>query len=96
MKNITLHIYIGERRTTVTIHPTLYALISFKLAGEMKARSIVSKWLSEQLTSQLGANHPKRRGVNQLLSKYAVDVIATKIASPKLLKQYEDLLYGDD
>ena len=96
MKNITLHIYIGERRTTVTIHPTLYALISLKLAGEIKARSIVSKWLSEQLTDQLGANYPKRRSVNSRLSKYAVDAIATKIASPKLMKQYEDILYGDD
>ena len=96
MKNIKLHIYIGERRTTVTIHPTLFSLISLKLAGEMNARSIVSKWLSEQLTDQLGTIYPKRGAVNSRLSKYAVDAIATKIASPKLLKQYEDILYGDD
>jgi hypothetical protein len=96
MKNITLHIHIGERRTTVTLHPTLYGLISVKLTGELSARSTVSKWLGDQLTQQLGEHHPKNQGVSNLLSKYAVDVIASNLASPDLIKQYQDLMLGGD
>ena len=96
MKNITLHIHIGQRRTTVTLHPTLYALISVKLAGELNARATVSKWLSEQLTQMLGKHHPKNKGASNQLSKYAVDVIASKIASANLLKKHQDLLFAGD
>jgi hypothetical protein len=56
----------------------------------------VSKWLGDQLTQQLGEHHPKNQGVSNLLSKYAVDVIASNLASPDLIKQYQDLMLGGD
>lgn len=90
MKNTTLHIQIGERRTTVTLHPTLFQLASLKLAGQIEARKEVGHWLSKSLTDQLGEHHPKNQGVNNGLTKYATDAITSIIAEPDLYQKWMD------
>ncbi len=96
MNNITLHIHIGERRTTVTLHPILFQLASLKLSGQMSAKAEVGKWLSQTLTAQLGENHPKNQGATNGLTRYATDAIISIIADAQLYAQWQTIQYGGD
>lgn len=92
MKNRTIHIDLPSRTTTVTIHETLYHLISLKLTNEVDAYRRVREWLSQRCTDQLG-DWPKSSGVRQNLSKYAVDIILSEVAQKELIDRYNNIRY---
>lgn len=92
MKNQTVHIKIGDRRTTVTLHPTLFELASLKLGGQLAAHKELEAFLSQELTARLG-NLPKSESVRGGLAKYATDVIVSMIADEKLVEQRNTILY---
>ncbi len=92
MNNIRLHLYLIDRTTTVTIHQSLYHLLSVSLTGELNARATVMHWLSDQVNTKLGKVPKKSYG---FIGKYVTDIIISNIADHKLYAKYETLLDGD-
>ena len=71
---------IGKKQTSVSISPTLAALLSLRLAGRVE-HGVVRRWCQERIDEDPGAytERPTRR-----LSELA----ALEIARPKLVEQY--------
>ncbi len=93
MENIKLHLHLTDRTTTVTVHPTLYHLLSIALTGNLNARASVVEWLSVEVTRKLG-NVPI--GTHGFIGKYVTDIIVSRIVDSNLYTQYEKLQYPDD
>ena len=67
MSNKTFHVYLGERRTTVSLTETLSGLLAIKLGHTPEteeAHAAVREWLQEQLDEQ---DDPGRTRVSQWL-----------------------------
>ena len=79
---------MSDRTTTITVHPTLFELLSIALTGRLDARKAVVEWLSDRITTRLG-KVPK--GTHGFIGKYVTDTIVSKIADPKLWAEYEKL-----
>ena len=84
MNNITLHVTIGTRRTTISVHPTLVRLAEIALGS----RRELERRLSDDLTRLLGEIRPGRVA-RPGIGRYAVDIILSVIARPKLWEELE-------
>ena len=85
-ENVVLHVRLGERRTTITMHPTLVRLGELALDGK---RSDLERWLSAELTRRYG-EIPRSRTVRPGIGRYAVDIILSMVARPDLWAAWED------
>ncbi|MFH0920157.1 MAG: hypothetical protein V1913_07325 [Fibrobacterota bacterium] len=80
------HVYLGKRRTTISISKMLSEVLSLKLKaypGTREAHMAVSTWLQEQL---IKSNDPGRIRTSQWLAGEAI----LEIADDKLRKAWFD------
>jgi len=85
-ENVVLHVRLGDRRTTITVHPTLVRLGELALGA---SRADLERWLSAELTRRLGAV-PCGRTVRPGIGRYAVDIILSRVARPELWAAWEE------
>lgn len=88
--NVTLHVRLGGRRTTISMHSTLVRLAELALGA---SRAGLERWLSAELTRRLGSV-PRGRTVRPGIGRYAVDIILSKVARPELWSALETERYG--
>lgn len=87
-----LHIYLDERRTTVTIHDTLALFLAIKLKTipvTPEAHKAIRAWAQNCVDD---ANDPDMVYVSQYLQRHMI----TEIADKRLLNRYDDLLLNGD
>lgn len=98
MEKVRLHVKLTSRVTTITVHRTLYDLLSLKLTGELNQRKTIVNWLSKRLVEVMG-DVPKRRKFEKMsysIAHYAADIIISEIADSELISQYEHLRYAEN
>ena len=82
------HVYLGARRTTVTLDDSIAFFMALKLGLEPRsaeAKSAIREWLQDQLDAQ---DDPYQVAVSQWLRFKAIQYLADK----RLSKRYEKWL----
>ncbi len=72
------HVPLGDRRTTVSLAPTLIALLALKLGQaphQPSAHALIRQWLQQQLND---SSNPGRCRVSQWLQEQVVFAIVDK------------------
>lgn len=86
------HVYLGERRTTVSLHPTLAELLALRLDRQpdsASAHRAIRHWLQQQLDD---AYDPGRCQVSQWLQSQVI----FEIVDTNLSRRYADWLLKAD
>jgi hypothetical protein len=84
------HVFLGKRRTTVSLDPAIAFFLELKLGekpGTPGAKKTVRQWLQERLDKE---NDPGRLRVSQWLKR---DTLLA-LVDPKLVKRYWEWVDG--
>ncbi|WP_440998347.1 hypothetical protein [Cysteiniphilum litorale] len=98
MEHIKIHIKLTDRMTSITVHETLFNLLSIKLTGtidDKKSKSTITHFLSDHIVERMGNSVPKRDKnyrYSSKITKYANDIIISEIADKTLLDQYNQII----
>lgn len=98
MEYIKVHIKLTDRMTSITVHETLFNLLSIKLIGtidDKKSKSTITRFLSDHIIERMGDSIPKKDKnyrYSSQITKYAIDIIISEIADKTLLDQYNQII----
>jgi hypothetical protein len=85
------HVYLGDKRTTVSLSDKLAAFLALKLHLEPEtneAHTSIREWLQARLDED---NDPGRYRISQWLQ----GVVMEHLVDKKLSKQYDDWIIGE-
>lgn len=96
MEYIKVHIKLTDRMTSITVHETLFNLLSIKLTGTIDdKKSTITRFLSDHIIERMGDSIPKKDKnyrYSSQITKYAIDIIISEIADKTLLDQYNQII----
>mgnify|MGYP005847218845 CR=1 FL=1 len=86
MKQIRMHIQIGEQRTTISVDDLLVGLLAIKLGKDPSDTRVVREWLQEHLPAKIGTD----RGIGKRASQHARILLIEAVADKDLSVAYDN------